>query len=90
MVTSLILQVSETSFCSMQIFYLGKCVFYLRVFGPRTFESSQFYKVKKKSEFGPLETMAANMNKHETFSGVISFEGINFSKSTTENNSANN
>ena len=33
---------------------------------------------------------ANNMNKHETFSGVISFEEINFSKSTTENNSTNN
>ena len=33
--------------------------------------------------------MAANMNEHETFSGVISFEDMNFSKSTTENNSAN-
>ena len=29
--------------------------------------------------------MAANMNEHETFSGVISFEEINFCKSTTEN-----
>ena len=34
--------------------------------------------------------MAANMNIHETFSGVISFEEMNFSKSTTENNIANN
>ena len=34
--------------------------------------------------------MAANMNKHETFSGVISFEEKNFSKSTTENNNASN
>ena len=33
--------------------------------------------------------MAANMNEHETFSGVVSFEEINFSKSTTKNNSAN-
>ena len=33
--------------------------------------------------------MAANMNEHETFSGVISFEDMNFSKSTTETNSAN-
>ena len=37
-----------------------------------------------------LETMAANMNKHETFPCVASFEEMNFSKSTTENNSANN
>ena len=29
-------------------------------------------------EFDALETMAANMNKHETFSGVISFEEMNF------------
>ena len=34
--------------------------------------------------------MATNMNEHETFSGVTSFEEMNFSKSTTENNSANN
>ena len=34
--------------------------------------------------------MAANMNKHEIFYGVISFEEMNFSKTTTENNSANN
>ena len=34
--------------------------------------------------------MAANMNEPETFSGVISFEEMNFSKSATENNSANN
>ena len=34
--------------------------------------------------------MAANMNEHETFSGFISFEDINFSHSTAENNSANN
>ena len=27
---------------------------------------------KKKSEFDALEAMAANMNKHETFSGVLS------------------
>ena len=44
----------------------------------------------KKSEFNALETMAANMNEHETFSGFISFEDINFSQSTAENNSANN
>ena len=41
-------------------------------------------------EFNTLETMAANMNEHKTFSGVISFEEMNFSKSTNENNSANN
>ena len=41
-------------------------------------------------EFDTLETMAANMNKHKTFSGVISFEEMNFFKSTNENNSANN
>ena len=29
--------------------------------------------------------MAANMNENKTFSGVISFEEMNFSKSTTEN-----
>ena len=46
--------------------------------------------MKKKSEFDALETMAANMNKHETFSGVISFEEMNSSKSNTENNNANN
>ena len=34
--------------------------------------------------------MAANMNEPETFFGVISFEEMNFSKSATENNSANN
>ena len=34
--------------------------------------------------------MAANMNKHETFSGVISFDEINFSKSTAKHNSDNN
>ena len=34
--------------------------------------------------------MAANMNEHETFSGVISFKEMNFSKCTTENNIANN
>ena len=34
--------------------------------------------------------MAANMNKHETVSGVISFDEMNFSKSATENNSTNN
>ena len=43
----------------------------------------------KKSNFNALETMAANMNKHETSSGVIGFEDINFSQPTTENNSAN-
>ena len=46
--------------------------------------------MKKKTEFDALETMAANMNKHKTFSGVISFEEMNFSKSTNEKNSANN
>ena len=46
--------------------------------------------MKKKLEFDTLETMAANMNKHETFSGVIGFDEINFSKSTTEHNSDNN
>ena len=35
---------------------------------------------------GHLEAMAANMNKHETFSGVI----ISFANSNTENNSATN
>ena len=30
------------------------------------------------------------MNKHETVSGVISFDEMNFSKSATENNSTNN
>ena len=34
--------------------------------------------------------MAANMNKQETSSDNISLEDMNFSKSTTENNSANN
>lgn len=43
----------------------------------------------KKSNFNALETMAANMNEHETSSGVIGFEDINFSQPTTENNSAN-
>ena len=33
--------------------------------------------------------MAANMSKHETFSGIISFEEMNFSKSNTVNDSAN-
>ena len=33
---------------------------------------SSFTKWKKKSEFDALEAMAANMNKHETFSGVLS------------------
>ena len=85
-----VVKLSETSFCFASFFYLGKCEFYLLVFGLQTFESQQFYKVKKKSEFGALETMAANKKEHETFSGVISFEEMNFSKSTTENNSANN
>ena len=33
--------------------------------------------------------MAANMNKYKTSSGVISFEDLNFSQSSTENDSAN-
>ena len=43
----------------------------------------------KKSNFNAFETMAANMKEHETSSGVIGFEDMNFSQSTTENNSAN-
>ena len=46
--------------------------------------------IRKQSEFDALKTMAANMNKHETFSGAIKFEEMNFSNSATENNSANN
>ena len=43
----------------------------------------------KKSNFNAFETMAANMNEHETSSGVIGFEDMDFPQSTTENNSAN-
>ena len=33
--------------------------------------------------------MAANKIKHKTSSGVINFEDLNFSQSSTENDSAN-
>ena len=45
---------------------------------------------EKRLKIDALERMAANMNKHETVSGVISFDEMNFSKSATENNSTNN
>ena len=37
-------------------------------------------KGKKKKEFDAVETIGANVNEYETFSGVINFEERNFSK----------
>ena len=80
----------ETSFFSAS-FLLGEAWLFPVGFWAtyRIWKLAVLQNEKNPQQFEALETMAANMNKHETFSGVISFEDMNFSKSTTENNSAN-
>ena len=81
--------VKQNFFLFCKSFTWGSVTVTSRFLGYGHSKISSFTKWKK-AEFGALETMAANMNKHEIFYGVISFEEMNFSKTTTENNSANN
>ena len=94
MVTTLTLQVKVVEPC--QTFYFSANFLPGEVWLlPAGFWATDIWKLavlqnEKNPEFDALEIMAANMNEHKTFSGVISFEEMNFYKSTNENNSANN
>ena len=72
----------------MQMFYLGKLTFTCGFLSYRNSKVNSF-KTWRKSKFNTFKIIAANINEHETSSGVVSFEDMNSFQSTTENNSAN-